>query len=289
MPTRVLIKTTIPTIEDDWHIERFSLLVQHLKSLTDATGAPLYAVTSADRVETQAGDDADLAAAGEGAFDQVWLLAVDVTNALSEGDVAHLQRLRARGGGLFVTRDHQDLGACLARLGAVGRTQHFQTINPEADVARHICDDTETPTITWPNYHSGRNGDLQDVEAVAPLHPVMRAADGGPIRQMPAHPHEGAVSAPDDLAGIARVIARGRSKLTGAPFNLAVAIEEPGQGRAISDASFHHLADYNWDPRLGCPSFVTEPEGDGVLRTPNALAGVHAYVTNAAAWLAGSQ
>lgn len=286
MPQRVLIKTTIPTTEDDWHVGRFSMLVRHLESLTDAGGAPLYAVTAADRVAEAGGDDADLAAAGDGAYDQVWLLAVDVVDALTEGDVAALQRLRARGGGLFVTRDHQDLGACLARLGAVGRTQHFQTINPEFDAARHACDDTETPTISWPNYHSGRNGDLQDVEATAPLHPVMRSHHGGAIRRLPAHPHEGAVSAPADLAGVATVIARGRSKLSGAAFNLAVAIEEPGLGRAISDASFHHLADYNWDPRCGCPSFVTEPAGDEVLRAPDALDDVRDYVANAAAWLA---
>jgi hypothetical protein len=65
-----------------------------------------------------------------------------------------------------------------------------------------------------------------------------------------------------------------------------VAVEEPGLGRAVSDSSFHHLADYNWDPRLGCPSFVDEPPGDGVLRTPHALDDTHAYVSNIADWLA---
>jgi hypothetical protein len=44
--------------------------------------------------------------------------------------------------------------------------------------------------------------------------------------------------------------------------------------------------DYNWDPRLGCPSFVTEPVGDQVIQDPNALDDVHAYVENIASWLA---
>jgi hypothetical protein len=35
-PIRILLQTTIPTIEDDWSIGRFSLLAGHLASLTDA-------------------------------------------------------------------------------------------------------------------------------------------------------------------------------------------------------------------------------------------------------------
>ena len=59
-------------------------------------------------------------------------------------------------------------------------------------------------------------------------------------------------------------------------------------GRAVSDSSFHHFCDYNWDPRQGCPSFVDEPPGDEVLSTPDALDDVHSYVGNIAAWLAGN-
>lgn len=288
MAVRILLKTTIPFVEDDWHIGRFSLLTEHLSSLKGADGKRLYEVSAANRVTPQAGDS-DLEAAALGAFDQVWLIATDTVDALTDGDVHNLQAMRARGGGLFVTRDHQDLGACLTRLGSIGLTQHFQSVNPEADAARHCCDDTQTPTITWPNYHSGRNGDLQLIKAVEPLHPVMRARAGGAIARLPAHPHEGAVGVPAAFGQRARVIATGRSKLTGNPFNLCVAIEERNVGRAISDSSFHHLADYNWDPRMGCPSFVDEPPGDGVLSDAHALDDVHDYVANTAAWLAGSR
>jgi hypothetical protein len=34
-PIRILLQTTIPAIEDDWNINRFKLLREHLGSLTD--------------------------------------------------------------------------------------------------------------------------------------------------------------------------------------------------------------------------------------------------------------
>jgi hypothetical protein len=37
---------------------------------------------------------------------------------------------------------------------------------------------------------------------------------------------------------------------------------------------------------LGAASFVTEPPGDAILRTPEAIADTHRYVLNAANWLA---
>jgi hypothetical protein len=283
MATRILLKTTIGPIEDDWNIGRFSLLTRHLASLKARSGSPLYAVTAKDRVDTSSGADVDLDQLAQGAYDQLWLFAVDVTRALTARDADNIATFRTRGGGVFLTRDHQDLGACLTRLGALGATQYFQSVNPEPDPARRCCDDVETPAITWPNYHSGQNGDLQAIEVVEPVHLLMRRASGAPIRQLPAHPHEGAVGVPNGLAGQARVVATGRSKTTGAQFNLCVAVEEGA--RAVSDSSFHHLCDYNWDPRMGCPTFVTEPAGDQVLRDPGALADVHRYVENIAAWL----
>ncbi len=121
-------------------------------------------------------------------------------------------------------------------------------------------------------------------------HPVLVDASSptGAIRFLPSHPHEGAVDAPANQD--ARVISRGRSKVTGRSFNLAVAFEaSQGRGRAIAESSFHHLADYNWDPRMGAPSFVSEPPGDAILREPAALASVQRYVRNVATWLGGTR
>src|SRR3984893_2930321 len=84
------------------------------------------------------------------------------------------------------------------------------------------------------------------------------------------------VSAPPGAR--ARVIARGRSKATGARFNIAVVVEADGKaGRAIAQSTFHHFADYNWDPRVGAPSFVDEPPGDDILRHHEARAAAPRY------------
>src|SRR6195256_468288 len=287
MPTRILVKTTIGPVADDWNVGRFSLLTAHLRSLKDSSGRALFGVVARDRSENQLGDDTDLVQLANGAYDQLWLIGADETGALTSADVENVAQFRRRGGGILLTRDHQDLGACLTRLGALGATQYFQTSNPDPDESRRCRDDLETPAISWPNYHSGANGDLQTIAAIHPIHALMRTPSGIPIRRLPAHPHEGAVGVPTTLRHIARVVAEGRSLTTGATFNLCVAIEEPGMGRAVSDSSFHHFCDYNWDPRMGCPSFVNEPPGEGVLASPDALDDGHRYVENIAAWLAG--
>ena len=283
---RLLLKTTIGPVEDDWHVGRFSRLTEHLASLRGEDGTPLYAVTARDRVEDAAGDDLDLAAFAAGDFDQLWLFAVDVTGALTQTDAANIEAAQKAGRGVMLTRDHQDLGACLTKLGDVGQAQHFRTENPDPDPARRCRDDPDNLSIDWPNYHSGANGDVQAVDAAAPLHPIMRRASGEAIAYLPSHPHEGAVGVPASLKDHSAVIVTGTSKATGQRFNIAVAMDGPGRGRAVADSSFHHLSDFNWDPRLGAPSFVTETPADTVIRDPSVLADTHRYVENIAAWLA---
>jgi hypothetical protein len=124
---------------------------------------------------------------------------------------------------------------------------------------------------------------------VLPVHPVLRdpESESGALMYLPAHPHEGAVAAPASATG-ARVIATGRSRVSGNLFNIAVAFEgTDSEGPAIAESTFHHFADYNWDPSRGAPDFVTEAPGDSLARTPGALASVHRYVRNMALWLAG--
>ena len=110
---------------------------------------------------------------------------------------------------------------------------------------------------------------------------------GGVLRYLPAHPHEGAVSAPADDP-TARVIATGRSVVTGRSFNLVVAFESSERaGRAVAQSTFHHFADYNWNPATGAPSFVSEPPGDGLARSAEARHLTERYIHNLALWLAG--
>jgi hypothetical protein len=284
-PLRILLQTTIPTTEDDWSISRFSRLGDLLRQQHDEKGRPLYDVVLRDRAALGQ-DDPVLSTIDESDFDQLWLFAVDTGNGLTTEDCAAISRFRARGSGLLVTRDHMDLGCSVCTLGGVGKAHYFHTKNPDPDPAKRRVDDTFTTAISWPNFHSGANGDFQEIEAVGALHPVLGDAlsPSGSVRLLPAHPHEGDIDAPAGEG--ARVLARGKSKVTGNVFNIAVAFD-PGEhgGPGLAESTFHHFADYNWDTRAGCPSFVTEPPGDGMQRVPNALADTQRYVLNIAAWL----
>jgi hypothetical protein len=286
-PIKVLLQTTIPTTADDWCIARFSLLGQLLREQR-RHGAPLFEVTMRDR-ESLGAPDSVLSTLDHSQFDEMWLFAVDVGNGLTAADCAAISRFQHQGRGLLVTRDHMDLGSSICDLVGIGEAHHFHSRNLDADAARRAPDDTITTNISWPNFHSGANGDYQEIRATAPLHPVLTNpnAEGGAIRFLPAHPHEGGVSAPKNQS--ARVIAEGTSKATGRAFNIAVAFEPSSNaGPAIADSSFHHFVDYNWDVGRGAPSFVNEPPGAGIAQEPNALVDTHRYVLNIALWLAGS-
>lgn len=284
-PLKILLQTTIPTTEDDWSIARFSLLTRFLSDQRDSTGAPIYAVTARDR-DPPGKPDSVLAALDGTDFEQLWLFAVDVGDGLTSQDCEAISRFRRNGRGLMVTRDHMDLGSSVCSLGGVGNAHYFHTRNLDPDPARRERDDPYTTDITWPNFHSGANGDYQAIEPVGAVHPVLADPDSptGAIRFLPSHPHEGAVGAPEGES--ARVIATGTSKVTGHRFNISVAFEPgAGGGPAIAESTFHHFVDYNWDTRRGAPSFVSEPPGEAIMRTAQAMADTHRYVSNIARWL----
>jgi hypothetical protein len=111
-PLQILLQTTIPTTADDWSIARFSLVANHLRTLADAAGQPLFEVTARDRDPL---DDPDsvLSTVDQSHFDQIWLFAVDVGNGLTPEDCGAISRFRAKGGGLLVSRDHMDLGSSI--------------------------------------------------------------------------------------------------------------------------------------------------------------------------------
>jgi hypothetical protein len=287
IPLRILLQTTIEPATDDWSIARFSVLRGLLEELRGSDGAALYDVTARDRAAAPGADDPVLARIDESDFDQLWLFAVDVGDGLNATECAAIGRFRARGGGLLVTRDHMDLGSSVCELGGVGRAHHFHTHNLDPDPARHAIDDTFTTNILWPNFHSGSNGDYQEIVPVHALLADPESPDGF-LRYLPAHPHEGDVSAPADDAS-ARVIATGSSKVTGAEFAIAVAFEpQDGAGTAVAQSTFHHFVDYNWDVAHGAPSFVSEPPGGSLVAAPEALRSARLYVANLARWLGGT-
>jgi len=208
----ILVQTTIPAITDDWNIDRFSLLRDHLVSLTDEGGEQLYNVTARNREVNVDGNDAVLSVLDTTDFDELWLFAVDVGQGLTVADCQGITRFRQRGGGLLTTRDHQDLGSSLCTLGGVGGAHFFHSQHPEPDESRHVRDDQDTKSISWPNYHSGSNGDYQKINPIAPVHEVLLNSKNhsGVIQYFPAHPHEGAVGVPDGEER-ANVIATGIS------------------------------------------------------------------------------
>jgi hypothetical protein len=278
---KILLQTTIPTRLDDWHVGRFELLADELTK-----GG--HDVTARDRDDASA-EDSVLSDLDRLDFDQLWLMAVDAGDGLSPGDAPGIIRFRERGGGVLTARDHQDLGSCLHALGSIGQLNHFHNVNPEPDARR---DDQDNPWISWPNYHSGANGDYQPAFADDPDHELLRTTRtaSGRIEWFPAHPHEGAVSASPEYP-FAQVLAQGRSTVSGRRFNLGVlldgerTIDGTPLGRGLASSTFHHFADYNWDTSRGAPSFVTETPGDEIARDPSRLAVYLDYVRNIAVWL----
>jgi hypothetical protein len=276
--SRILLQTTITEHADDWDIRRFSLLADELRSAG-------HDVTARNRVT---GDhDPILSRVDELDYDQLWLMAVDVGDGLTDAEVNAIVRFREKGGGVLTARDHQDLGSCLIGLGSLGQVNHFHDRNPDPVRMR---DDQDTLAISWPNYHSGANGDYQPVFTEEPAHDLLRTDRNatGRIQWFPAHPHEGAVSA---CVPFASVLAQGRSTASGRRFNLAVVLDGETtadgrpMGRALAASTFHHFADYNWDLDCGAPTFVTEPEGTEIKADPSRLTAFKDYIRNIAAWL----
>ncbi len=292
-PIRILLQTTIPTTEDDWSIARFSLLHDYLASLRDEAGNLMCDVVSRDRESDSNGDDPVLSTLDESDFDELWLFAVDIGNGISEKDCQGITAFRKRGGGILATRDHMDLGSSLCSLAGVGAAHFFHTKNPEPDPDRHRIDDPYTTYISYPNYHSGQNGNYQTITRIEPVHELLQnpQSPSGYIDLFPAHPHEGAVGVPETMSH-AQVIATGKSLVTERKFNLAVAldreVDEQGNtlGRAVAESTFHHFCDYNWDIKSGCPSFVDEPPGNLMQTEPRAIVDIQAYIHNLALWLA---
>ena len=123
---KILLQTTIPPTENDWHIGRFSLLRDYLAQLKGERGEPLFEIVARDR-DPVGKPDWVLSQLDRSDFDELWLFAVDVGDGLTAEDCAAISRFRNRGSGLMITRDHMDLGSSVCTLGGVGLAHHFHT------------------------------------------------------------------------------------------------------------------------------------------------------------------
>src|SRR5262245_46510362 len=140
-PIRILLQTTIPAAKDNWSIERFSLLHNHLRSIKDGTGKSLYEVIARNRETDAEGNAAVLGVLDTTDFDELWLFGVDTGGGLSIADCQGITRFRQRGGGILATRDHQDVGSSLCTIGGVGQAHYFHTKHQDPDETRHAYDD----------------------------------------------------------------------------------------------------------------------------------------------------
>jgi hypothetical protein len=122
-PIRILLQTTIPTAEDDWHISRLSLLRDHPTSLSDSAGRPPCEVTARDRGANTDGDDEMLSRPDTTNYDELWLFAVDAGDGLTAADcdIRPNENGAANGAPLSVFRSTRPGAAYVTFWGSWGR------------------------------------------------------------------------------------------------------------------------------------------------------------------------
>jgi hypothetical protein len=96
-PTKILMQTTIPTVEDDWPIARFSRLRAFLTGLQSLSGAALFEVTARDRGPLGIPDPV-LSNLNNLDFESLWLFGVDTGDGLTKEDCRGISLFRKRGG-----------------------------------------------------------------------------------------------------------------------------------------------------------------------------------------------
>ena len=114
-PTQALLLSTIATDPSDWHIGRFSLLSEMIRT----AGLELdssFVLTISDYPKDDAQREALQGDLRSGRFGQIWLIAPDMDNGPDPGFFRALESAVMAGSDLVVARDHSDLGSCLLEL-----------------------------------------------------------------------------------------------------------------------------------------------------------------------------
>jgi len=141
-------------------------------------------------------------------YHQIWLLGY-ASGMLPEPERAALADFMNKGGGVFATGDHADLGSALARgLPRVGSMRHWQSPPPSSGPNRI---DTTRPDINNVVVFENQSDDIPQVlrlkqyqwsqhkwyREVYP-HPLL-CSPSGSITEFPDHMHEGEVVVPTNL------------------------------------------------------------------------------------------
>ena len=276
-PTQALLLSTIATDPSDWHIGRFSLLGEMIRT----AGLELdsaFDLTISDYPKDQAQREALQGDLSSGRFGQIWLIAPDMDNGPDQGFFRALESAVKVGSDLVIARDHTDLGSCLLELQGclndVGQTQTFQRSWPDLPQDREYADEACAAIIT-PCVVTGQNGGVQICRQRAD-HPLLNFASMIPGHLViPAHPHEGVIR---PVGPSQTVLLSSFSITSGREQTTAIVDESPGRGMVLHHSTFHHFADYNLDVSAGAPAFVLDPPSSQIADSPELSNDIKAYV-----------
>ena len=276
-PTQALLLSTIATDPSDWHIGRFSLLGEMIRT----AGLELdssFVLTISDYPKDDAQREALQGDLRSGRFGQIWLIAPDMDNGPDPGFFRALESAVMAGSDLVIARDHTDLGSCLLELQGclndVGQTQTFQRSWPDLPQDREYADEACAAIIT-PCVVTGQNGGVQICRQRAD-HPVLNFASMIPGHLViPAHPHEGVIR---PVGASQTVLLSSFSITSGREQTTAIVDESPGRGMVLHHSTFHHFADYNLDVSAGAPAFVLDPPSSQIADSPVLSNDIKAYV-----------
>ncbi len=276
-PTQALLLSTIATDPSDWHIGRFSLLGEMIRT----AGLELdsaFDLTISDYPKDQVQREALQGDLSAGRFGQIWLIAPDMDNGPDHGFFRALESAVKVGCDLVIARDHTDLGSCLLELQGclndVGQTQTFQRSWPDLPQDREYADEACAAIIT-PCVVTGQNGGVQICRQRAD-HPLLNFASMIPGHLViPAHPHEGVIR---PVGPSQTVLLSSFSITSGREQTTAIVDESPGRGMVLHHSTFHHFADYNLDVSAGAPAFVLDPPSSQIADSPVLSNDIKAYV-----------
>ena len=290
-PVKILLQPTIPYAEDDWHIGRFSLLTEHLKSLKDENGDALYEVTARNLEQDTNGNDKVLNKLDESDFDQLWLFALDTDGILSKEDCRgdheisskrqrNFHDARSSRYGNFALHGRRNRRGALFSL-ETKRSRTMSATNATIRRRKTLISRIIIPVQT------------AIIKKLSPSNPFTNFLKDRTARQSNFSPRiRTKAESVNRKMTIRRVLSpKAKVGCFGKDFNLIVAFERSEDkhgnkfGRGIAESSFHHLVDYNWDTK-GCPTFLEEPPGDDVKNNPEKLEDIKTYISNLARWLA---
>jgi hypothetical protein len=252
----ILVQTTLRDGEGEWQIERFSALVSILQNEG-------HEVVARNREPGADGSDPVLSTLDGSKFNELWLFAADRGNGLAPADVRGILRFRERGGGIFTSRDSENIGLSLLNLGSVGLVNHFRAYN------RHL----RRRGFRGAFKRSRGKGEYERIVPLEPVHELLRTqrSKSGVIEYFPAPTHEAAISVPP-YAPFARVIAVSGSGATGGAANVAIAIDNErcndGRtcGRAVATSCLHQFADTRLNGRADEPAEIFKDFARNIAR-----------------------